>query len=138
MEIGAASSSPHPPSTNRSCFTLPNSHWTADTEGGSTESWGGQEELGRSRRVCALIASQYGKSFFKLFKKDLHTYACLEGEKKNNGSMPHNLSGTLLSEGRPRPSQSADIIVTYFCNSLYTVCTFLKIPGIQFCQRRRI
>lgn len=25
---------------NRSCFSLPNSHWTADTEGGSTGSWG--------------------------------------------------------------------------------------------------
>lgn len=59
---------------------------------------------------------------FSIRQKDLHTYNCLE---KKKGSMPPNLSGTLLSEGRPRPSQSADIIVTYFCNCIqFVYCVY--------------
>lgn len=66
------------PLPNRSCFTPIG----LQTQGEEARKAGDQEELRRSRGVLALIASQYGKSFFKLFKKDLHTYACLEGEKK--------------------------------------------------------
>lgn len=40
-----------------------------------------KEELRRSRGVLALIASQHGNSFFKLFKKDVHMCACLEKKK---------------------------------------------------------
>jgi len=58
------SAAKHCPSENKPppeqpCFTLPNSHWTADTEGGNTRSWGtkagDEEELRRSRGVLALI-----------------------------------------------------------------------------------
>jgi len=64
-------------------------------------SWRAEEERRRrSSGVLARIASPYGKSFFKLLQKDLHVSARWGGE----GFTPHNLSRTLLSEGRPWPS----------------------------------
>lgn len=64
---------------NRSCFTLPNSHWTADTEGGSTAELRGG---GQRRAEEEEQGSSCTKSFFKLFKKDLHIYMYVRLEKK--------------------------------------------------------
>ena len=60
----------HHPKTDPA--SIPNSRWTADTEGGSTRARGYKQELKRSRGVLALMASQYSKSLLKLLKKDIH------------------------------------------------------------------
>ena len=120
MEIGAVSfdprpstararSSPRPPKQillHSAKFPLDCRHRgrTRGKQGGqrrSEEEQGSSCTNGFSIRQKLLQALQEGSQHVQLL-----------GEKK--GSMPHNLSGTLLSEGRPRPSQSVDIIVTYF------------------------
>lgn len=89
VEIGAVSSNPwqnspseyKPPSKQ---ILLHSAKLPLDCRhrGRKRRELGGQEEeLRRSRGVLALIAFPDGKSFFTLFKKDLHMYARLEKQK---------------------------------------------------------
>lgn len=95
---------------------------------------GDNEELRRSSGVLALIASPYGKSFFTLFKKDLHMYAHLEKKRLYATQSLWNIAKWRETKAKLISGHYSNL----FLQSVYCVYFFWKYQEFSSVRREEL